>query len=53
VIKDEQQAERMQSMGIKDWRKIYTTEELAPEGPVLMPSLGTFRSKFLVMRVFK
>lgn len=40
VIKDEQQAERMQSMGIKDLRKIYTTEELAPGKNLVFAATG-------------
>jgi fructose-1,6-bisphosphatase class II len=40
VIKDEQQAERMQSMGIKDLRKIYTTEELAPGKDLVFAATG-------------
>src|SRR6267154_60420 len=30
VVKDEAQVERMQAMGIRDHKKIYTTKELAP-----------------------
>ena len=30
IIKDQAQAERMQSMGIKDLKRIYSTEDLAP-----------------------
>src|SRR6266853_2301602 len=30
VVKDPQQAERMQGMGIRDHNKVYTTKELAP-----------------------
>jgi fructose-1,6-bisphosphatase II / sedoheptulose-1,7-bisphosphatase len=40
VIKDEQQAERMQSMGIKDLRKIYKTEELAPGKNLVFAATG-------------
>src|SRR6185436_20736409 len=40
VIKDEQQAERMQSMGIKDLRRIYKTEELAPGKNLVFAATG-------------
>jgi fructose-1,6-bisphosphatase II / sedoheptulose-1,7-bisphosphatase len=40
VIKDERQAERMQSMGIKDLRKIYKTEELAPGKNLVFAATG-------------
>jgi fructose-1,6-bisphosphatase II len=40
VIKDEQQAERMQSMGIKDLRRIYKTEQLAPGKNLVFAATG-------------
>jgi fructose-1,6-bisphosphatase II len=40
IVKDEQQAERMQAMGIKDHNKIYTTKELAPGRHVLFAACG-------------
>ncbi|MSO22433.1 MAG: class II fructose-bisphosphatase [Acidobacteria bacterium] len=40
LIKDEQQAERMQSMGLRDLRKIYTTEELAPGKNLIFAATG-------------
>jgi len=40
VIKDEQQVERMQSMGIKDLRKTYKTEELAPGKNLVFAATG-------------
>lgn len=40
VIKDKSQAERMQSMGIRDPRKIYTTEELAPGKDIVFAATG-------------
>src|SRR5262245_45492365 len=40
VVKDEQQAERMQTMGIRDHRKVYTTKELAPGRNLLFAACG-------------
>jgi fructose-1,6-bisphosphatase II len=40
VVKDPQQAERMQAMGIRDHSKIYTTKELAPGKNVLFAACG-------------
>jgi fructose-1,6-bisphosphatase class II len=40
VVKDEAQAERMQAMGIREHRKIYTTKELAPGRNVLFAACG-------------
>jgi len=40
VIKDQQQAERMQSMGIRDLRKVYKTEELAPGKNLVFAATG-------------
>jgi fructose-1,6-bisphosphatase II len=40
VIKDEQQAERMQSMGIKDLRRVYRTEDLAPGKNLVFAATG-------------
>src|SRR5882724_10225312 len=40
VVKDGEQAERMQSMGIHDPRKVYTTKELAPGRNVLFAACG-------------
>lgn len=40
VIKDEKQAERMQSMGIKDLRRVYTTEDLAPGKNLVFAATG-------------
>ncbi len=40
VIKDEQQAERMQSMGIKDLRRVYKTEDLAPGKNLVFAATG-------------
>src|SRR5438128_9777743 len=40
VIKDEAQAERFKSMGIRDHRKVYTTEELAPGKKIIFAATG-------------
>src|SRR5436190_17851337 len=40
VVKDGAQAERMQTMGIHDPRKVYTTKELAPGRNVLFAACG-------------
>ncbi len=40
VIKDQAQAERMQSMGIKDLRKVYSTEDLVPARNVVFAATG-------------
>src|SRR5499426_3015242 len=40
VVKDEQQAERMQTMGIRDHRKVYTTLELAPGRSLVFAASG-------------
>jgi fructose-1,6-bisphosphatase class II len=40
VVKDGAQVERMQSMGIQDHRKVYTTKELAPGRNVLFAACG-------------
>ena len=40
IVKDGAQAERMQAMGIRDHRKVYTTKELAPGRNVLFAACG-------------
>jgi fructose-1,6-bisphosphatase class II len=40
VVKDGQQAERMQAMGIHDPKKVYTTKELAPGRDLLFAACG-------------
>jgi fructose-1,6-bisphosphatase/sedoheptulose 1,7-bisphosphatase-like protein len=40
VVKDGEQAERMQTMGIRDHKKVYTTKELAPGKDVLFAACG-------------
>ncbi len=40
VVKDEHQAERLKSMGVKDLRKIYTTDELAPGKEIIFAATG-------------
>ena len=40
VVKDDQQKERMQAMGIRDTGKIYSTQELAPGKSVVFAASG-------------
>ena len=40
VIKDDQQAERMQAMGIRDLRRVYKTEDLAPGKNLVFAATG-------------
>jgi len=40
VVKDDAQKERMQSMGIRDVNKIYTTRELAPGQNLVFAACG-------------
>jgi fructose-1,6-bisphosphatase II len=40
MVKDPEQAERMEAMGIRDHNKIYTTKELAPGKNVLFAACG-------------
>jgi fructose-1,6-bisphosphatase II len=40
VVNDGEQAERMQSMGIRDPKKVYTTKELAPGRDLLFAACG-------------
>src|SRR5262245_32606324 len=40
VIKDAQQAERMQAMGIQDLRRVYKTEDLAPGKNLVFAATG-------------
>ena len=40
LVKDEQQAERMRAMGIKDVKKIYTTEDLALGKNIVFAATG-------------
>jgi fructose-1,6-bisphosphatase II / sedoheptulose-1,7-bisphosphatase len=40
VVKDEQQADRLKSMGVKDLRKVYTTHDLAPGKEVIFAATG-------------
>jgi len=40
VVKDEQQKERMQAMGIRDTGKIYSTQELAPGKSIVFAASG-------------
>jgi fructose-1,6-bisphosphatase II len=40
VVKDQAQAERMQSMGIKDLKKTYRTEDLAPARNIVFAASG-------------
>src|SRR6266849_2451166 len=40
VVKDEQQKERMQAMGIQDTQKMYATQELAPGHQIVFAASG-------------
>jgi fructose-1,6-bisphosphatase II len=40
VVKDEQQAERMRNMGIKDVKRVYSTEELVPAKKIVFTATG-------------
>lgn len=40
VIKDEQQAERIKSMGIEDLKRVYMTEDLAPGKEIIFAATG-------------
>jgi len=40
VVKDDQQKERMQAMGIHDTKRIYTTHELAPGHHIVFAASG-------------
>jgi fructose-1,6-bisphosphatase II len=40
VVKDDAQRERMQSMGIQDVKRIYSTRELAPGGSLVFAACG-------------
>src|SRR5262245_52660808 len=40
VVKDEQQKERMQAMGIRDVNRIYSTRELAPGKNIVFAACG-------------
>ena len=40
VIRDEKQAERMQAMGIKDLKKVYRTQDLAPGANIVFAATG-------------
>ena len=47
VVKDEQQKERMQAMGIRDTGKIYSTQELAPGKSVVFAASGVIDGNLL------
>jgi fructose-1,6-bisphosphatase II len=47
VVKDEAQAERIQAMGIRDYKKIYTTEELAPGKQIIFAATGVTEGSLL------
>jgi len=40
VVKDEKQAERMRQMGIKDVKRVYSTQELAPAKNIVFAATG-------------
>ncbi len=47
VPKDEAQAARLQSMGIRDCKKVYTTEELAPGKQIIFAATGVTEGSLL------
>jgi fructose-1,6-bisphosphatase II len=47
VPKDQAQAERLQSMGIRDHRKVYTTEDLAPGKQIIFAATGVTEGSLL------
>jgi fructose-1,6-bisphosphatase II len=40
VVKDDKQAERMKKMGIKDLRRVYSTQHLAPAKNIVFAATG-------------
>jgi fructose-1,6-bisphosphatase II / sedoheptulose-1,7-bisphosphatase len=47
LVKDQAQAERLQSMGIRDHHKIYSTEELAPGKQMIFAATGVTEGSLL------
>jgi fructose-1,6-bisphosphatase class II len=47
VIKDEQQAERVRSMGIRDLKRIYSTADLAPGKEIIFAATGVTEGSLL------
>ena len=47
LVKDERQAERMRAMGIKDVKKIYTTDDLAPGKSIVFAATGVTEGTLL------
>lgn len=47
VVKDEKQAERVQSMGIRDLKKIYTAQDLAPGREMIFAATGVTDSSLM------
>lgn len=47
IPKDQEQAERFESMGIKDMKKIYTTNELAPGQEIVFAATGVTEGSLL------
>lgn len=47
VVKDEAQSERLKSMGIRDPKKVYRTEELAPGKEVIFAATGVTEGSLL------
>jgi fructose-1,6-bisphosphatase II len=47
VVKDEKQAERLRSMGIRDLKKIYTTSDLAPGREMIFAATGVTDSSLM------
>ena len=47
VIKDDQQAERIKSMGVTDLKKIYSTQDLAPGKEIIFAATGVTEGSLL------
>jgi fructose-1,6-bisphosphatase II len=47
VIKDDEQAERLKSMGIKDLKRIYSTSDLAPGKEMIFAASGVTEGSLL------
>jgi fructose-1,6-bisphosphatase II / sedoheptulose-1,7-bisphosphatase len=47
IPKDQEQAERLPSMGIKDSKKVYSTEELAPGEKIIFAATGVTEGSLL------
>lgn len=47
IPKDQEQAERLKSMGIRDTKKVYTTQELAPGEQIIFAATGVTEGSLL------